>query len=283
MFNYLFNNYSQDLDEIFEEYSINEEYDCTIFDRSKLCTKLMYLIIKKEKLEYIKFYLENNPHEINLKNEKGYTALIIAGNMFRRYFNISNYNNELIKLLLHYGANIHDTNNDRINVFNGYCDKKTLKLLIDYNFNVNYEYNYGYTPLLKAIKGNYEIIKVLLDNGADINHINEFGRNAIIICVLEFSDYNLFNKLNLLINYGADFDQIYENKHLIVHISEIIIKNHSKFYNAIGKKNIKLLYEHTKKFDLIEFSLDENNKEILEIILDSIYDKNINWIKYKDI
>ena len=45
-----------------------------------------------------------------------------------------------------------------------------------------------YTPLLHAsLRGNLEIVKLLISNGADVNHKNAFGRTALMIAIAQIA------------------------------------------------------------------------------------------------
>jgi len=67
-----------------------------------------------------------------------------------------------------------------------------------------------------CINGNYEIIKLLLDNNADVTATNALGNTALIYCFSRldeemnvFENKNLcFKMLELLLDYGADIDNI---------------------------------------------------------------------------
>ena len=53
-------------------------------------------------------------------------------------------------------------------------------LLIENNINIDEEDQDGYTPLMKAVDvGDIELIGLLIDNGADINHVNASRNSAV--------------------------------------------------------------------------------------------------------
>lgn len=119
----------------------------------------------------------------------------------------------------------------------------------------------GFTPLIHAIyTGDVQIIKELLENGADIN-IKDDNKNSPIIHGI-YKYYKLYNAktpkyyeyccktINILLKYGANIDDIDDNekckllcesiKNKNAHLINILVK-HNK--NKINKKtNI------TKKF-----------------------------------
>ena len=70
------------MDNIFKNYSYDEQYKCSSITDSIHFNKLMYLIVHFQEFpdgrnELIKYILTHR-NEINEKNEKGWTALMIA-------------------------------------------------------------------------------------------------------------------------------------------------------------------------------------------------------------
>lgn len=55
--------------------------------------------------------------------------------------------------------------------------------------------------------GNYEIVKLLAENGADINHENSMGQTPLLFC---------FSRM-------TETSNIYENKNICIKIAEILL------------------------------------------------------------
>ena len=118
----------------------NKEYWCSPFVKSKGFTKLMKLVLMGDKyLDEIKKELLINPSTINIKNDKGWTALIISA----RNTNTKS-SNTIIKLLLENKANINDKNNYGITALMYACEnyrttssEQTVKLLLEYDTNID--------------------------------------------------------------------------------------------------------------------------------------------------
>ncbi|AZL89591.1 ankyrin repeat protein [Megavirus baoshan] len=119
----------------------------------------MYLIITEKNTnngyQNISDYLkhEKNHQQINAKNEKGQTALMIAS----------------------------------LNL-NCWSSTKTIKLLLQNGADINLQDNKGLTALMFACKylnefNNIEIIKLLLEYGADLNIQDNKGKNGINVCM----------------------------------------------------------------------------------------------------
>ena len=64
-------------------------------------------------------------------------------------------------------------------------DPEIVRLLIQYHADVNHENGWGETPLMKAASyGFSEIVQVLIDAGADINHKSEEGTSLSLINIV---------------------------------------------------------------------------------------------------
>ena len=90
---------------MFNNYSFDTEYPCSPVTTSKGFTNLMYLIINQKII--LKEDLEKLKSEINEKNEKGWTALMIACRNSNTKSSI-----KTVKLLLDYGAKVDVQNNN---------------------------------------------------------------------------------------------------------------------------------------------------------------------------
>lgn len=83
-----------------------------------------------------------------------------------------------------------------------------LRKLIDNGVNVNYKYKYGFTPILTAIKNvecNYDVIGMLLNNGVDINSVDDMGHNLLMYACNKCD----FELVKFLISYNIDIN--YQN------------------------------------------------------------------------
>ena len=112
---------------------------------------------------------------IDLKDAQGNTLLYIA---------VEERNYYAIKKLLARGANMHYIKKYRtyspFTYAVGLSDFKAVKLFTDEGVNVNYQYKKSFTALSLAVKQcNIAIIRLLLDNGADITLEDKSGDNAV--------------------------------------------------------------------------------------------------------
>lgn len=132
----------------------NTEYNCGANDdegpvESKgftLLMKLTILAIKYTEVEDILIeYIKNNPSEINVKNEKGFTALMFA--IIHRYSN-----NNVVEILI------------------TAKNPETGRPLID----ISIQNEYGSTALMFASQiGNESIIKMLIDTGLNYGNLDD--------------------------------------------------------------------------------------------------------------
>lgn len=96
-----------------------------------------------------------------------------------------------------------------------YADKinnstKYIKLLLENGANVNSSNFYGYAPLMIVCGSNstictYDIAKLLIDNGSYVNAKNLSNNNALtILCYKNYDTKLLYDIAKLLIDNGAD-------------------------------------------------------------------------------
>jgi len=145
------------------------------------------------------------------------------------------------------------------------CSEKEAALqqareLIKSGANVNcFESTRGNTPLIKASNQiNHSIIKLLLENGADVNLGNKNGKNCLFYVVSQnnYIYYKYQNKINniidLMMNYGINlnsknksgldiFSNIQESNQKIL---QYIIDNYPDKYKEYTMKKI------TDKFNI---------------------------------
>ncbi len=131
----------------------------------------------------VKNYLSENPGWINMPNEAGYSALILAA-----YYNQTS----TIKLLLEQGADIHFLMNEA-NALHGACFKgytKAAAALIEAGCKVNVRDANGTTPLLYAVMGEHKkLVTLLLESGADPSIQDNNGISALDYAnVLDLTD-----------------------------------------------------------------------------------------------
>ena len=166
--------------------------------------KIHYLInsVVNNDFEKVKKLLQyqNKYFNINSKNNYGKTAL----------FYVNKY--DMANLLLYKGANVNilDNNNNtaiiniigfKINNDNNKEKVKIIKLLIDNGANIHIKNKEGNDAYLHACCYlNYDIIKLLLNRGANINSKNLITGNTSLM--------NMFNKdiIKLLLNYGININ-----------------------------------------------------------------------------
>lgn len=114
-----------------------------------------------------------DPDTINVRNENGFTPLILAG-----------YYNQLsaVEFLLTKHVDINATSPEGP-VILGACYKgyfELTQLLIKYKANVNAQNQQGTSALMFAtISANIELVNLLLSNGADKNLMEKSGRTAL--------------------------------------------------------------------------------------------------------
>ena len=188
-------------------------------------TALMWAVIGNNS-EIIQ-YLINAGADINASEINGYTALHISITdkipykaPYSRDFDIVFPNNEkkasTVKLLLSLGADVNARTKSMVTTAlmhasggtalmhasgRGYSD--IVKLLIESGADVNIQDNRGYTALMSAsYKGHREVAKLLIESGADVNAQDNDGVTVLMYA----SKAGLTEVVRLLIEKGADVD-----------------------------------------------------------------------------
>ena len=113
-------------------------------------------------------------------------------------------NAAVVELLLGYGANANAVNiNNQTPLFDSSRCHQSLvvDLLLSHNATVNITDNQGWTPLLRAFQksGGDKIVKALVFSGADVNVSNFNGESPLHLAVAQ----NNIDIVRLLLAYGA--------------------------------------------------------------------------------
>ncbi|WP_338966784.1 ankyrin repeat domain-containing protein [Spiroplasma endosymbiont of Lonchoptera lutea] len=158
---------------------------------------------------------------------------------------INKNNLELTKLLII----LNNKNSEMINdflmdwsplqyaIFHGNLD--IVKLLLENGANINLQNNNGNNALITAVEnGHTDIVKLLLKNGADINHQNKFGITPLITA----ATYGELDIMKLLLEKGANIN--HQNKFGITPL--ITAASHDKL------EIVKLLLENGATINLTD-------------------------------
>jgi len=123
----------------------------------------------------VKYELEHEGTDINLKGKKGLTALMLA---------VNKGHTNIVKMLINNGANVNETNEDGYTPLmlasnNGLSN--IVKILIDEGAYINLKDKDGHTALMLAAKnGHTNIVRMLLQSGADPNIRDKYGFTASV-------------------------------------------------------------------------------------------------------
>lgn len=203
----------------------NKVYYCGSNIKATGFTLLMkYVLIFDEK--QIAYYLDsikNVSQIINQSNSIGWSALMIA------IFNT--------------------TKSKNINI---------VKCLLNYKANVNHKSNYNDTPIIiTSLKRHcrYDILKLLIDNSADVNAVEHNNCNAFhnIFGSLQDSTENNLNCIELLLKHGCNPFYDLKNKlnfaplkglHIIEHITKLWQMITTYSFPLFAEQNIVDIFSH---------------------------------------
>ena len=168
-------------------------------------TALMYACENSNSVEVVKFLIDNGA-DVNLKNNGGMTALMSA----------SDVSHELIELLIKSGARVNEVDDNGKSALMyaiiSSSDIEVVKFLIDNGANVNLKSNDGETALMNAyIRGNKELVELLINSGADANLISNLKDNYGRAKLMEASEIGNKEAVELLIKSGVGVNEVDDN------------------------------------------------------------------------
>ena len=220
--------------------------------------------------------------DVNLKNNGGMTALMNASAVG---------SDELVELLINAGARVNEVDNDgrtaifyacrgydvcsfyiNYNSFYGYSFSESVevvKFLIDNGADVNLKNNGGMTALMSASDVSHELIELLIKSGARVNEVDDNGKSALMYAIISSSDIEV---VKFLIDNGA-------NVNLKSNDGETALMN---AYIRGNKELVELLINSGADVNLIDFNLKDNygrtklmeaskigNKEAVELLINA--------------
>ena len=213
----------------------------------------LYQAVKNNNIKAVKFFIENNAN-IEIASADETTPLILA---------IEENKPRIVELLIKEGkANVYGVYAENIEKYPIYCAVKNknlnmIKILLNNNFDLKREpYILSY-----AIENSDEnIVKYLVEKGADINYKNEENETTILYDAVLSLNPKL---VEFFLNKGASIEDASESSFIYGNI--IMAAAGSKFNNNFDKFPVDLI--------LLEKSA-ENSAKIIDIIIGKT-DKNL--------
>lgn len=165
-----------------------------------------------------------------------------------------------------------------------YFSEKIMKLLIDNGADINHRNNMGMTPLMHyVIKGEDRLVKILLENGADVNAKSEMTAfdlaqsDKVKSLIQDTKNNNPQRLVKLLSNFTID-KPIKYTTHLW-DFGNLKASEHKSFYGYMNA--VKKQFE-SMKGELKELS-PNLYKKIYTFLIDTNPDENYSWCSKTDI
>lgn len=191
-----------------------------------------------------------------------------------------------------------------LNVIDSNLSPNIINYIIKlFNYNLNHSYDSTILPIYLAVKNNnFTIANTLLDCGADINHLNDYGGNILSFLLVEFLNKE---NLNYIIDKGIDinYNLYHNNIKSLLSFSNNSDKEYeiSNFFNPTKLNDgvtvtcfDYILYEASKshkdeRLNLLEeiikcksFKIEKINKKSIELILKNKFNSIMELlIQYK--
>ena len=193
---------------------IEEGTDVNIRDKAG-ATALMYTA-RDTNYEMVEFLLKNGA-DVNIRDTEGDTALYYSiEHNSRGQENETENAIKILNLLIKYCADVNTKNDKGTSLLDvSYRisesfdkNKEMFKILVENGFDLESRIKadrsgYDYTPLMIAVyKKDYDMVKYLLDKGANPNTANNENKTALMIAIAN----NNFDISKLLIQQGANIN-----------------------------------------------------------------------------
>ncbi len=183
--------------------------------------------------------IQNLSDLVNIKITKSPTTFRQLNHVdFKYNFDISNIHYKSLIFLLDNGANINiKIDKPPLLIACQYNMINIVKLLLKYNCDVNLKDNDGRCALGTAIyNSDFEMVKLLIENNADINQYMTLGQNYLPIVSLIYSNDKI---INYILEQKIDYEYKDYSNNTIAHI--ILLNWQEYHFNTIKKilNNIK--------------------------------------------
>lgn len=198
------------------------------------------------------------------------------------HYAVRGKNIEAIKLLLSYNVDVNIRNftnwysalHEAVQIKDSKISRCIVALLLCNKANVNTRCRLNTTPIFYAINSSIDLLKLLLENGADINATSD-NDNAVIHLAAENKSYDI---IKTLLDYGADVNMVgYRGKTPLYYATENYSYRNMKLLLDYGSNpNIPGYIMNTPLFISIKYPCIENTK----LLLDS--GANINHVNDND-
>ncbi|WP_020005543.1 ankyrin repeat domain-containing protein [Brachyspira innocens] len=221
--------------------------------------------VRTDNIEMAKLLINNNS-DINIKNKDGKNMIIIA---------CENGNEEMFNLLVENNADINEKSSWGASALIYASEKGNINImqyLIDNGIDVNGKADdNGDTPLLWAVTGEnpYEASKLLIENGVDVNATNNSGVAPATILAASTPEV-----VKLLKDNGADLDTkfLYYYPPIAIAAGE----GNLEIVKALVENGADVnYYPNDINYTAIFHAIDQHNYEVAEYLLKNGADLNI--------
>jgi len=239
-------------------------------------------------LDIIEFLIENGAN-VNHKDNDGFSILVVLLFLFNETMQMKLYNERGIKL-------------SKVDI------KKLINFFILKGLNVNHIYESNSILPLMISMGNIDAVKLLLDNGVNVNHKNNFDVSVLMQSLVllnrkviekiisdtdsqvEISKIDIKNLINLVISKGANINDTCQSKSILylmalmgnIDAVKLLLDNGVKSLSGkniavilfLNKQLFKIINQGFADFQVVFEDFDKNRLEIVELLINDGVDLN---------
>jgi len=245
---------------------------------------------KKEKIDLVKLLIQNGA-DVNAKNKDAKTILFLA---------LKTLNKDLIELLIQNGADVNTPIGDgytilmlvvlgsskeglkKITKEKSDLDSevikekmallssvKFLKMLIQNGADVNTQDKNGFTALMLAVAiGHSNMVEFLIHNGAKVNTQYKYGATALINAI----GHKHADIVKILIKNGADVNA--QDEHGLTALMYVVMKSHASMVEFLIKNGADVNAQDKNGVTALMYVKNKDDISIVELLVENIADVN---------
>ena len=212
----------------------------------------------------IKYLIEKGA-DVNRPNDFDYTPLMIS---------IQQNHVEAVRFLIEKGADVNAQNklNETPFIFAvEACNAEIVNLLIEKDAQINIKTKIGQKPLLiAATKGCKEIVEILLQNGIEVDDASEIDSTTAL---MKAAKYGHFDLVKMLLEKGAQINK--RNRHGNTALMFAVQNNQTEIVKQLLEAGSDINDKNILGYTPLLYALDYNQTDLVKYLIEKGADVNV--------